>query len=176
MLQNYNRWRVLAVFFDDPEAGLQLRELGRKTNLAPTSVKIHLDALSKSGLVTAAARSEQGYPIYAANRTGERFRFFKKINTVVALNECGLLDYLSDSCMPDTIVLFGSASRGEDTKDSDLDIFLGCPEKELVLGRFEKILKRKISLFFGGNFDKLSKELKNNIINGALLRGYLRVF
>ncbi len=176
MLQNYNRWRVLSVFFDDPEAEFQLREIGRKTRLAPTSVKLHMEALSKEGLITSKRHRVQGYPLYSANRGAGGFRFLKKINTAIAIRESRLLAYLSDKCMPDAIVLFGSASKGEDTRDSDLDMLLICPEKKLVLENFEKTLNRKINLFFSEDFSKLSKELKNNIINGTVLEGYLKVF
>ena len=41
---------------------------------------------------------------------------------------------------------------------------------------FEKKLNRKINIFFSDNFNKLSKELRNNIINGIILKGYLKVF
>jgi predicted nucleotidyltransferase len=178
MLQNYSRWLVLKVFFDDPtpEGGFQLREIGRKVGLAPTSVKRHLDALAKEGLITKAKHRIYGYPVFTANRDSERFGFYKKIDALVSIRESGLLDYLSDKCMPDAIVLFGSAARGEDLKGSDIDIFLLTGEKKLSLEHYEKTLKRKISLFFGEDFNKLSKELRNNIINGIVLKGYLKVF
>ena len=44
------------------------------------------------------------------------------------------------------------------------------------LERFEKSLNRKISLHFSDNFNKLPKELRNNIINGVRLAGYLEAF
>ena len=53
--------------------------------------------------------------------------------------------------------------------------------KEIVVGlrsngkKFEKELNRKINVFFEENFDKLSKELKQNVINGYKLNGFLRV-
>ena len=77
--------------------------------------------------------------------------------------------------MPSVIILFGSASRGEDLKESDLDIFLECKETKLNAEKYEKELNRKINLFFG-EFNKLSSELKNNILNGTVLKGYLKVF
>jgi len=78
--------------------------------------------------------------------------------------------------MPDVIILFGSASRGEDLKQSDVDLYLQCKEKSLELKKYEKILGRIIKIFFEEDFNKLSKEFRNNIINGVILKGYLRVF
>ena len=91
------------------------------------------------------------------------------------IKESGLLDYLDKECVPEVIILFGSASRGEDIKGSDIDLYLQCMEKKLDLNKFEKKLKRKINLFFGKNFDRLSEELKKNIINGGKIKGYLNV-
>jgi hypothetical protein len=33
-----------------------------------------------------------------------------------------------------------------------------------------------VSLFFEEHFNELSKELRNNILNGIILKGYLKVF
>lgn len=176
MLQEYNRWKILQVFFDNPEANFQLREIGREARIAATSAKLHLKALSKQGLVSIKPRTARKYPLYFANRENGRFRLLKKINTIAMVSYSGLLDCLADNCMPDAIVLFGSSAKGEDTKDSDLDLFLLCGEKKLDLKGFEKALGRKISIFYSEDFGRLSNEFKNNIINGIVLKGYLKVF
>lgn len=167
---------MLQAFFDDPETEFQLREISRKTDIAPTSAKLHLRALVKEGLLLIKPHRIHKYPLYAANRNAEKFKLFKRINTIALISESGLLDHLTDVFIPDATILFGSSSKGEDTKDSDLDIFMLCREKRADLGKFEKATGRRINLFFAEDFSKLSKELKNNIINGILLRGYLKVF
>jgi predicted nucleotidyltransferase len=78
--------------------------------------------------------------------------------------------------MPDSIILFGSASKGEDLKESDIDLFVLSNKEKLDLEKFEKKINRKINIMFSSNFSSLSKELKNNIINGVILGGYLKVF
>ena len=74
------------------------------------------------------------------------------------------------------IILFGSASNGDDVEGSDIDVFIQAPEKKLNLLQYEKKLNREINLLFEENFSRLSKELKNNVINGIILKGYLKVF
>ena len=86
------------------------------------------------------------------------------------------MEFLSDAFVPDAIVLFGSASRGEDIEGSDIDLFLVAKEREINLRKFEKKLKRKISLHFEDSVSKVPKELMNNIINGIVVYGYLKVF
>ena len=179
MLQKDNRYKVLRVFFEDPAPKgieFQLREISRKVALAPPSVKRYLNELEREHLIIKAEHRIHGYPVYYANRDNEEFKFLKKIDMITKINESGLLDYLSENCMPDAVVLFGSASRGEDLKESDIDLFVLSRKEKIDLTQFEKKLNRKINIFFSDNFNKLSKELKNNIINGAILKGYLKVF
>lgn len=179
MLQKDNRYKVLSLFFDDPlpkEIGFQLREISRKINVAAPSVKKYLNDLEKEDLILKKRHRIHDYPIYYANRDNENFKFLKKLNTLTLINESGLLGYIYETCVPEVIILFGSASLGEDTKESDLDIFILAPEKKLNLEKFEKKLNRKINPFFSENFNKLSNEFKNNITNGVKLKGYLKVF
>jgi len=179
MLQKDNRYKILKVFFEDPSPkgiGFQLREISRNVEIAPTSVKKYLNELGKEGFVIKVKHRIHGYPVYYANRDNENFKLHKKLDTIIKIRDSDLLDYLSESCMPDVIILFGSASRGEDLKDSDIDLFVMAKEEKIDLDKFEKILNRKINLFFSEDFSKLSKELRNNIINGVILKGYLKVF
>jgi predicted nucleotidyltransferase len=78
--------------------------------------------------------------------------------------------------MPNVIILFGSASKGEDLQESDLDIFMECEETKLNLLKYEKIINRKINILFNPKFNNLSNELKNNIMNGIILKGYIKLF
>lgn len=178
MYQKNNKYKVLKIFFDDPNPreGFQLREISRKTRIAPTSVKRYLKEMEKENLIKKWRGRPQSYPIYFPNRDSEKYRFCKKIDIISRINESGILKCLDNNCSPDVVILFGSASRGEDIKKSDIDIFLLCKERKIDTKEFERELKRKINLFFCENFSKLSKELKNNILNGIILKGYLKVF
>lgn len=174
MLQNYSRYRILQEFFDFPSYGFLIRELCRRTKITQPSVVNHLKALLKEKLII--KEKARPYPVFKANRDNEIFRILKVHNLILRIKISGLLDYIWDNTFPDTIILFGSSARGEDIENSDIDIFVQAKEKELVLEKYEKLLNRKISLFFKERFSKLNPELKNNIINGIVLKGYLKVF
>jgi len=179
MLQKNNRDKILKIFFDNPipkGIGFQLREISRISKIAPPSVKKYLKELDENKLIIQKKHRTQNYPIYYANQDYEYFRFLKKINTLKEIKESSLLDYLNDNLMPNLIILFGSASKGEDLEDSDIDLFIECNDKKLDLSKFETKLYRKINLFLSKDFNKLSKELKNNLINGIILKGYLKVY
>ena len=178
MLKKDNIYRVLEVFFDDPlpiGSGFQLREISRKINLAPKSVKLYLVELERENLIIKKEHRIHKYPVYYANRDEDYFKFLKRMDIIKLIKESGLLDYLYEKCMPDVIILFGSASKGEDIKGSDIDIYLQSNRKKLDLGKYEKELKRNINIFFERGFEKLSEELKKNIINGDKLKGYLNI-
>lgn len=169
---------MLRAFFDDPDPegeGLNLRAISRRADLSHTSVKKHLETLEEEGLIeTREVRAGgKSYPVYLASRENERYKHYKSVDMISRIRESGLLQKLIEDAMPDCIVLFGSAARGEDVKNSDIDLYLQCEEKELDLTKFEDSLKRNIQLHFKPDFVTYSKELKNNIINGTVLHGYL---
>jgi predicted nucleotidyltransferase len=178
MWKNYNKYKVLKVFFDDPlpKGGFQLREIGRLAKLAPKSVGIYLDELIKEELVLKEPHRLHKYPVYYANRDEASFKLYKKLDLVASLFETGLVDHLYDTFVPGCIILFGSAARGEDVSESDLDIFIEAEGKSVDLSKFEKKLGRKINPFFSSGFQKLSPELRNNIVNGIILKGYLKAY
>lgn len=181
MLQKCSTWKVLQVFFDDPEPetlGLSLREISRRSELAHTSTKRHLETLREEELVK--TREKEGgtriYPVYRANRESEKFKLLKTIDMIYRIGKSGLLEKLETEATPDCIILFGSAARGEDIRGSDVDLYIQSEEKELELSRYESSLKRTIQVHFQPSFDSYPSELKNNIVNGIVLQGNLKAY
>ena len=72
-----------------------------------------------------------------------------------------MIDFLVDSLSPDAIVLFGSAARGEDIEDSDIDLLVIAKETGIDLGRFEERIQRRISIHFEPKISEIPKELLN---------------
>ncbi len=72
-------------------------------------------------------------------------------------------------------MVFGSYSKGEDTSKSDIDIAVVTKKQaKLDLNRFEKHLRKKISIYeiqISGS----SKEFLNNLANGTVVYGFLRI-
>jgi len=76
---------------------------------------------------------------------------------------------------PEAIILFGSYSRGEDTETSDIDLAVATTKKlSLNLTLYEKKLKRKISIH-EITLEKVSEEFLNNLANGLVITGYLKI-
>ena len=91
------------------------------------------------------------------------------------MEDCGLVKFLSDNLMPQSIILFGSYVRGEDITESDIDIFVESATRNIDISKFEKKLNKKIQLHFKKNINTLPLELKNNIINGIKLYGRIEL-
>lgn len=174
MLKNYNRYKVLKVFLDNPTEDFRLRELSRLSSISPLSVINYLKEFEKEDLIR--RYKKRNIPFYRANREDKKFILYKKISILYELNEVGLLDFLWEELAPEAIILYGSYAKGESVEGSDLDIFILGKEEKIKVEEFEKKLNKKVHLIFEEDFKKISKELKNNLINGIILRGYLKVF
>ena len=84
--------------------------------------------------------------------------------------------FLADRFVPDAMVLFGSASRGEDMEESDIDLLVMAKEKSVDVRKFKNTLKRKIALHLEQKVSDIPQDLLNNIIDGIVVCGYLEVF
>jgi len=173
MLNKYNRYKLLKVFLDSSLDSFRLRELSRISKISPASVMNYLKEFEKSELIR--KYEKRGIPYYQAERDNENFIFYKKMSILYELKNSGLIDYLWDNVHPEAIILYGSYSKGESVENSDLDIFIVGKEKKITLEKFENILNKKIHLIFNDNLKKIPKELKNNLINGIILKGYFKV-
>ena len=175
MLQISSMQQTAEIFFLNPSKKQYLMDISRSISLAHTSVKKNLDQLLKLGLILASVekRGKRKFPFYKANTDNILFRQHKMLYNLSSLLDSGITKYIEEKLMPKSIVLFGSYRRGEDIETSDIDIFAECREEELNLSQFEKKLDRKIQLHFREKFELYPKELKNNILNGIVLGGFL---
>ena len=178
MLQKSSILKTLEIFFINPTRGYCLMDISKNINLAHTSVKKNLNQLIDSNLIikTIEKKGKRNFPIYKANITNKSFKKQKILYNLSALTNSKLIEFIEDSLMPKSIVLFGSYRRGEDTASSDIDLFIQCKPSTLNLTKFEKILNRKIQLHFQEKFSNYPIELKNNIINGIVIHGFLEVY
>ncbi len=174
MLKKYNKYRVLKVFLDSPIESHGLREIGRIAQLAPASVLNYLREFEKKGIIKKIKKNK--IPLYKAERENENFIFYKKLSIIYELHESGFIDYLWQKLSPKAIILYGSYAKGESTEESDIDLFLIGKEEKIDILKYEEKIGREIHLIFNQNVKEISNELKNNLINGIVLKGYFKVF
>ncbi len=131
--------------FKYPTKGLTIREIARLTNLSHTIVSKIIKELEEKGIVCI-EKIKNLYLVKGNFESGE-FVELKKLYNILSLKD--LVNYLKDNCFIDIIIVFGSYSKGLDTENSDIDLFIGYKELDVDLKKFEKELNRKIQLFSG---------------------------
>ena len=172
MYQQFNRYKILRVFFDEPNIKFQLRELERKTGISLPSIIQHVESLMENGFL-----QEVEGGVYKGYKSSMNmiYRIFKRNDLLVRLEECGLLKEIEERCTPNCIVLYGSGVEGRDDERGDIDIFVQSKEKRIELEKYENELKRKISLLFEPGIERIDDKLKNTLANGVVLSGFLGV-
>lgn len=175
----YEKIDILKPFFEEPNREFHIRELARILKINHMTAKKYLEQLKKEGLLL---ETESKYvKNYRANIDNEKFREYKRFFNIQNLIDSGLINFLDREFAYPTIVVFGSFEKGEDSINSDIDIFiLSETKKELNLEQFAKKLKRKIQLhvFSEKEYEKLKKinpYLVNNLANGRVLRGHFYI-
>ncbi len=160
--------KVLEVFFVEPTTTHFIKEISRKINLAPTSVRKHIKHLLAKNLIK--RNKAKPFDGFIANRENDDFIFYKRVYNLYTLKE--LSNFLISSFWPKLLVVFGSYARGEDIEESDIDILIVTKaKKEINLNKFEKRLKRKINLLIIDKLGKLDKNIVKKIYNGIVLYG-----
>ncbi len=163
-------------FFTNPSAKLRVREIERTLKCPLPSVIRYCKELEKEGILDIERTGTTAF--YTPSRASEKYLLEKKLYNIKTMYESGLIEYLKKELSNPAIVLFGSFAKGEDTEESDIDLYIETPSKKKVsLKKFENILKREIQVFQHKNLDELSNpHLANNIINGITLNSYIEVF
>ena len=176
-MKTYNiKEKIKEHFFMNPTKKMRVRQIERELKLPLPSVIRYCKELEKEEILKKETTSE--ISTYSADRTSKKFLIAKRLFNLKSIFESGLLDYMIEEYFNPVIVLFGSYSKGEDTEESDIDLYVETPKKrEFSLQKFEKILNRKIQVFNYKNIKDLSNpHLRNNIINGITINNFLEAF
>jgi len=157
MIQKCSSIKVAGIFFEEPTEIHFIREISKKINLAPTSVKKHLSEFEKESFII--KQKSKPFDGYVSNRENPDFIFYKRLYNLAGLRE--LKDYLERKFSP-----------GEDIESSDIDLLIATKgKKNFDFKKFEKSLKREINPIIVDDLNKLEQPLKNQIYNGVALLG-----
>ncbi len=100
----------------------------------------------------------------------------KRADNIRQIYESGLAEFLREKFPGCTVIVFGSFARGEDTKKSDVDIaVIGIKSKIIDTGEFEKRFMKEIRISFYHSFKEINTDLRNNILGGILLSGWVEL-
>lgn len=170
----FKELNILKPFLEDPQREFNVRELARIVKITPATASKKLKLFSKKGILS--HRKERILDLYKANLDNSPYTDLKTYYNIRKIRDSDLIEELNKFYLKPSIVLFGSASLGLDTKSSDIDLLIISENKEnFDVKKFEKRLNRNIQLFI----EKSLKEIKNkhlirNILNGMILQGEIK--
>ena len=175
MRRNNIKQAIEEHFFINPTVKLRVREIERTLKLPLPSVIRYCKELEKEGILTTEKTGKVTF--YTASRS-ENYFLEKKLYNIKMVYHSGLIEYLKIELSNPAIVLFGSYAKGEDTENSDIDIYIETHSKKQVsLEKFKKLVHREIQVFQHKNLKEVSNpHLANNIINGITVNKYIEVF
>ena len=168
-----NNFKVLKIFFENPEKKFHIREIARITKLSPPGVmKIVKNLVGEELLASEKGKIVKNISVSRSEKFVQAKRFFN----LYSLYDSGLVSFLRQQYEePEAVVLFGSYSKGEDISKSDIDIaVITSKEANLDMKKFENILRRRINIH-EIKIKEAERPLLNSLANGTILCGYLKV-
>lgn len=150
--------RALAWFFENPKQEVYMRELSRKLKMVPSTVLAACTMLEGEGLIL--RRAEKNSTFFKAEKNPQ-FKAMKIAYTVGKICDAKIIEMVSEkSSGLSSILLFGSAARGEDGPESDYDFVIIAAECWADGGEIGRRLGREANLkkFTASEWKKASKE------------------
>jgi len=165
--------KIIELFFNEPTREWHFEEIIKEAKLARSKADRWLKGFIKGGLIK--RLKERGkMPYYMALYSSPEYRIQKRAYAQNQLHESGLLSRLLSLDNVDSVILFGSFSRSDWYKGSDIDVFIYGNPKNLKISPYETRLKRDIQLFICKDQAELRKfgaGLIKNVIKGDLVKG-----
>ena len=163
----------LAFFFEDRYRRISVREYAKMMKISPPTASKVLTRYQKEGLLQKV--EDRRYHLYYAQKENRQFIDFSRLYWRIRLEP--FLKYLEQRLLSPPIILFGSLAKAEAKNDSDIDLAIIAPKREIDIKPFEKNLKRPFQLFWFDTLADLKSEgLRDNIVNGYILSGRLALW
>ncbi len=179
MINHTKMQDVKSLFFNESIKRWHFEEIIKDTGLSRERVSFFLKCLVKKKLIIR-VKPKGKMPYYISNRDLPKFRSEKRMYGLKILEEAGLFSHISSLEGVKSGILFGSFSRGDWNKSSDIDLFVYGEIKEFEKGQMETKLGREIQIFSFKDTKKMKKELDPklmpNIIKGFNIKGNLEPF
>lgn len=176
-LFEYPGFRILAVFLKEPYREFYLREVASHAKVSVSTVKAYLDSLVRDEFLLRSKRANLA--LFKANIENAAFRHFK---IAYFLRRVGpLIEHLKQNYENSSIILYGSCARGEDDKDSDIDLLIIGRAGIVELTDFERKFNRTITLavFTYQDWEEKAKQdeafYESIIADGLVIQGNLPV-
>lgn len=164
---------IIELFFENPTRQIHFEEILKEAKITRSKANLWLKKLIKEK-ITKRIKQRDRMPYYISNHEHPSYKNKKRIFALNKLYKSGLLNHLYSLKKAKTVILFGSFSRSDWYKKSDIDIFIYGNPEGLKIVDYELNLHRNIQLFICNDTNELSKlglGLIKNIIKGDIIKG-----
>lgn len=165
--------KVLELFFNESSKHWHFEQVLKAAKVSRSNAVKWLAKLEHESIILR-VKPEGKMPYYIGNVHNPAYQNRKKVFALLKFQQSGFLDHLAS--LPDTkvIILFGSFSRWDWYKESDIDLFIYGNDDALDIATYETALKREIQVFTVKNEKELREfppDLLRNIVNGYRIKG-----
>lgn len=163
------------LFFDYPTKEWHFEEILKHAKIARSKADHWLKKFIKEGIIKK-VKEKGKMPYYIAEHQLSSYRNRKKLFAYQKLYTSGFLNHLGSLEKAKTVIFFGSFSRSDWYKESDIDVFIYGDCEGLRILPYELRLHRDIEIFVCNTSQELHKfgaSFLRNIIKGTLIKGTL---
>lgn len=164
---------IIKLFFENPTKEWHFEEINKEAKITRSKSNGWLKKFVKGGIIKR-IKEKRKMPYYIGDCESPAYRNKKKLFALNKLYESGFLNHLGSLQKAKTVILFGSYSRSDWHKDSDIDVFVYGDTEGLKIADYEIKLGKEIQLFLCStkkDLKKLGDGLIKNIIKGNLIKG-----
>ena len=164
--------KIIELFFNEPSKHWHFKDIVQTAKISENRANYWLKQLLKEKIIVYNKKTGK-MPYYTANFEDANYKNKKKLYALENFYETGFLKHL-ESLDANTIIIFGSFSRADWHKNSDIDLCIIGNDSELEQGKYEKKLKRELQIFTFKNQQEaknINPRLISNIINGYFVKG-----
>jgi len=164
---------VLKLFFNEPSRQWRFKDIIGKAGISRQQANKWLKRLARQNIIIH-VKNKGRMPYFEANFENPDYKNSKKLFALNLLNKSGFLAHLQKLKKASTVIIFGSFTRADWHKGSDIDVFILGSAAGLDAASYWKKLGHEVEkhIFKGEKELKAIKSgLLKNILDGYLVRG-----
>ncbi len=168
LLFSTNCQKILSFLIEHPDKELFDRQISKLTGISRAGTNFSLRDLAKEGLILRQRHGRMYF--YKTQPDNVLIKYLKIVQSIVFLYP--LIKKLKSLSL--RIILYGSASKGENTAESDIDIFvLTRNPEEIKKIIFKSKLRKKIQYIVNTPNDFVKLKTKNKIFYEEIENGII---